>query len=251
MPSKQQKRLARDSALAGGAFAAGRQRKPRSRAARLRRFIRKLFRGSRAAETPPRERPGEDAVFRHLWRTATAASAHGKKFSIGQRNVLLFQMGKVASSALEVALIDRGINCFHCHSLRHSEEASRLSRMFGSKPSFSLAAIELKLLAKHTALHMLMRWYRTNEVSSGRRLKVITLTRDPATRYVSHLLQLVGHDPRDLIEWYREVTDGKAEGDLREASGTLLRRWLDWLSRRGPRSIWRRRGHAAMRWPWQ
>ena len=56
-------------------------------------------------------------MFEHLWRTAAAASPHGARFSIHQPNVLLFQMGKVASSALEVALIDRGINCFHCHIL--------------------------------------------------------------------------------------------------------------------------------------
>ena len=185
--------------------------------------MRKLF-GLHGDKKPGRvERPGEDIVFEHLWRTAAGASAHGRRFSIHQPNVLLFQMGKVASSALEVALIDRGINCFHCHSLRHQDEALRLSRMFQAEPGFRLAAMDLKLLAKHTSLNMLTRWYRTNEVSPDRRLKVITLTRDPFTWYVSQFLQRVGHDPQCLNDWHREFTNGKGEnGDVRAAAGALL-----------------------------
>jgi hypothetical protein len=180
---------------------------------------RSLF--GRRAKLP--RRPGEDEVFEHLWRTATFGSAHGRRFSIHQRNLLLFQMGKVASSALELALIDRGINSFHCHSLRYEDEASRLSRLFGNEPSFRLAAMDLKLLAKHTALGMLVRWHRTNEVAPERRLKVITLTRDPATWFVSQLLQRAGRRPGRFTDWHRAFA-GDAAGcsDLGAATAELL-----------------------------
>jgi hypothetical protein len=224
MPSTQHKPLASDGALAGSAPAGGRPRKPRSPAARLRRFMRKLFRGSRPGDKASRARPGEDEVFEHLWRTAAAASDHCRKLSIDQPNVLLFQMGKVASLALEAALIDRGINCFHSHFLGFEKEASRLSRLFQGEPNLRLAAIDLKLLARHTALNMLTRWYRGNQVAPDRKLKVITLTRDPVTWYVSQLLQHVGHNPRRLSKWHRDFSGaGAASDDVRPPASELLR----------------------------
>jgi hypothetical protein len=196
----------------------------RSPAARLRRFARKLMGGSPVeANGSARERPGEDAVFEHLWRTAAAASDYRRKLSIDHPNVLLFQMGKVASLALEAALVDRGINCFHSHFLGYGREASRLSRLFQAEPNMRLAAIDLKLLTRHTALNMLTRWYRGNQVAPERRLKVITLTRDPVTWYVSQLLQQVGHDPHRLTAWHRDLIEDAAGDDVRSAAVALLR----------------------------
>jgi hypothetical protein len=150
-----------------------------------------------------------------------AASPHRGRFSIHQRNVLLFQMGKVASSALEMALLDHGLNCFHCHQLSYEGEAPRLTRLFKADPDHRLAAIELKLLAKHTALNMLVRWYRQNAVAPGRRLKVISLTRDPAPRFISCLLQRHGYDAKPLLDWHRETSGGS--GDVGAAAGALMR----------------------------
>jgi hypothetical protein len=200
----------------------GAKRKKRSPAARVQRFVRKLLGLPRPGTKPP-ARPGEDDVFTHLWRSAAAASAHGKRFSIHQRNVLLFQMGKVASIALELALLDHGLNCFHCHQLSYEGEASRLTRLFRADLGFDLAAIELKLLAKHTALNMLVRWYRQHPVAPDRRLKVISLTRDPAARFISFLLQRHGYNPRPLIAWHRDAAGVTGAGDVATAAGALLR----------------------------
>ncbi|HET6622161.1 MAG TPA: hypothetical protein VFG64_19635 [Dongiaceae bacterium] len=189
------------------------------------RIVDRLLGRSRAAKRhKPRKRPGEDEVFENLWRIAAAASAHGPKLSIYQPNLLLFQMGKVASLALELALIDRGINCFHCHFLRHENEATRLSRMFHDEPSRRLAAVDLKLLAKHTALHMLARWYRANEVAPDRRLKILTLTRDPVAWHASQLLQRSGYNAQRLTDWHRAFAgDTPVGGDVGGAVAELLR----------------------------
>jgi hypothetical protein len=186
------------------------------------RIVDRLLGRSRLAR--PRKRAGEDEVYENLWRMAASASAHGSRLSIHQPNLLLFQMGKVASLALEAALIDRGINCFHCHFLRYENETTRLSRMFHGEPNRRLAAIDLKLLAKHTALHMLTRWYKTNEVSPDRRLKVLTLTRDPVAWHTSQLLQGSGHKAHRLIEWHRAfAVEGTASDDIGAAVAELLR----------------------------
>lgn len=113
-------------------------------------------------------------------------------------------MGKVGSSALAAAALDHGINCFHCHSLDYDSEAARLSRLFHREPNQILSALELRFLTKHTTLNMLIRWHKTNAASAGRKVKVISLTRDPVTRHVSHLLQRF--DIRSLASWYRVVT---------------------------------------------
>lgn len=189
----------------------------------MRRAIRKLLGLRGSARKSRRERPPEGAVFEHLWRAASAASAYPKQRSIRQPNVLLFQMGKVASLALQHAMLSNGINCFHCHTLRYEEEAQRLSQVFVSRTD-ALAVRNLKLLSKHTALNMLVRWYQANEVSPGRKLKVITLTRDPVTRFVSHQLQRLGYNAQPLIDWHHQVTGGSSiTADIREAACAMFR----------------------------
>ena len=96
--------------------------------------------------------------------------------------------------------------------------------LFQAEPGFRQAAIDLRLLAKHTSLHMLARWYRGNQVAPHRRLKVMTFTRDPVTWYVSQLLQRVGYDPRELNDWHRAFAGGDATSeDTGQAAGALLR----------------------------
>jgi hypothetical protein len=198
------------------------RRKKRSPGARVRRLVRKLL-GLSKTKAPQASKAPEGPVFTHLWRAAVAATHYRNRLSIHQRNVLLFQMGKVASSALQIALVDRGINCFHCHTLRQDEEAHRLSQLFETPPNLVLAARDLTMLSQHTALNMLARWYRTSEVPPDRKLKVITLTRDPVTRFVSHLLQRVGRDVRPLVDWHRAFSGGRTDGgDLGLAAAEMF-----------------------------
>ena len=160
--------------------------------------------------------------FTHLWRSAVAASAHSSYFSIGQRNVLLFQMGKVASSALQMALLNSGVNTFHCHELRHERQAARLGHLFTAEPDLRRAAVELKLLAKHTALNMLVRWYQQHQVAPERKLKVIALTRDPALRFQSALMQMFGYDPSRLVSWHRDFSGNSNIGEAAAATVALM-----------------------------
>lgn len=192
----------------------------------FRHLIRK-FRGRKtpAAVKSLRRRVGREAsnTFVNLWRNAVVMSAQPKKFSIEQPDLLLFQMGKVGSSAVASAALSHGINCFHCHSLDYDGEIARLSRLFHSEPSQILSALDLRFLAKHTTLNMLTRWYKTNASSARRKVKVISLTRDPATRHVSHLLQRF--DIRSLADWYRVATglDVMTDQDLAIAVTELWR----------------------------
>jgi hypothetical protein len=218
---------------------------------RLRRLVRR-FRGHQtpAAVKSLRSRVGREAsnTFVLLWRNAVVMSARPEKFSIDRPDLLLFQMGKVGSSALASAAQSRGINCFHCHSLDYDGEVARLSRLFHSEPSQILSALELRFLAKHTTLNMLTRWYKTNAASAGRKVKVISLTRDPVTRHVSHLLQRF--DIRSLADWYRVVTglDVVTDQDLTRAVTELWRQLAQLVLGSKPSVDFPKacaRGHAA------
>lgn len=199
-------------------------RKRKSIGARLRHFVRVRLGLRRATGRSSHVRAVEGPVFTHLWRSAVSASFHPDRFAIDQPNVLLFQMGKVASTALDNALFKRGINSFHCHSLRHEDEAGRLSQLFKAPPDIPLAARELKLLAKHTALNMLVRWYRSNQVPADRKLKVVTFTRDPVDWFISHFVQRFGHDACPLVGWHRHVAgNGLDRDDAGKAAAEMFR----------------------------
>jgi hypothetical protein len=190
---------------------------------RLRRLIGKLLGRARGGKrTARKDRSEQYIVFKRLWQVAAGASLHGERFSIRQPNLLLFQMGKVASTAIQAALIDAGINCFNAHALRHEDETQRLQRLFAEKPGSVLARSDLKLLAKHTALHMLVRWYRENKVATDRRLKVLTITRDPVSWYISHILESAGRNPNRLRKWHRDFS-GVPASDSGQAIEELLR----------------------------
>ena len=70
---------------------------------------------------------------------------------------------------------------------------------------------------------MLVRWYRQNPVAPDRKLKVISLTRDPASWFISSLLQRHGHDPMPLVNWHRDATGVSGADDVGAAAGALMR----------------------------
>jgi hypothetical protein len=189
----------------------------------LRRLVGRLLGRARGGErTARRDRSEQYIIFKRLWQVAAGASFHGERFSIRQPNLLLFQMGKVASTAIQAALIDAGINCFSVHELRHEDEVQRLQRLFTERPRSWLARSDLKLLAKHTALHMMVRWHKENKVAADRRLKVISITRDPVEWYMSHLLEQTGRNPSRLQRWHRDFS-GVTAADSGDAMEELLR----------------------------
>ena len=182
--------------------------------------MRKLLGGGRPVERPKKSE--QDIIFKRLWQVAAGASFHGERFSIRRPNLLLFQMGKVASTAIQAALIDAGINCFSVHELRHEDEAQRLQRLFTERPRSWLARSDLKLLAKNTALHMMVRWHKENKVAADRKLKVISVTRDPVSWYISHCLEQTGRNPSRLNRWHRDFS-GASASDSGDAMDALLR----------------------------
>ncbi len=163
--------------------------------------VKTLLGGRRAeSDTEPDER---ERTFRYIWHYLNIGSENDYPLKRKRTNVLVLQMGKVASSSIRAALCERGINAFHTHGLSPMPQQAMLSHLLAGEPTFRLVAQQLRRHIQHVAMHMLVRWYQAHKQYKGRRLKVVTLTRDPVTHYPSGLLDLrIGAKP-DIKGWYR------------------------------------------------
>lgn len=179
----------------------------------LGRNIMHLKRGLRAVRAflghgrPPTQSkpPLDDAqrTFRHIWHYLQVGSDRRYPLKRGQTNALVLQMSKVGSTSIQAALGQRGINAFHSHGLTSPAQHAMLSQLMESDLSFRLAAHDLRRHIQHVAMEMMIRWYRQHKQYKGRRLKVITLTRDPITHYPSSFLQRRDSVREKIVAWNR------------------------------------------------
>lgn len=166
------------------------------------RRVRALLTG-RARPTAKRPMAAKDRIFRHIWHRLEHAFERRHLLDRRQPNAIVLQMGKVASTSIQSALLARGINAFHSHGLSSTDQHGRLSHLMGAQLTFRLAAHDLRRHIQSAALHMMLRWYQAHQQYKGRRLKVITLTRDPVTYYPSAFLHRRDGSLPGILSWYR------------------------------------------------
>lgn len=155
---------------------------------------------------PTRSKPPLDdaqRTFRHVWHYLQVGSDRRYPLKRGQTNALVLQMSKVASTSIQAALGQRGINAFHAHSLSPDGQHALLSELMGNDLSFRLVAHDLRRHIQHVAMEMMVRWYRQHKEYKGRRLKVISLTRDPVTHYPSGFLHRRDSVRERIFAWSR------------------------------------------------
>jgi hypothetical protein len=158
----------------------------------------------------------KDRVFRHIWHRLEHAFERRHLLDRRHPNVVVLQMGKVASTSIQSALLARGINAFHSHGLSSPVQHDRLSQLLEAELAFRPAAHDLRRHIQSVALHMMFRWYRAHQQYKGHRLKVITLTRDPVTYYPSAFLHGRAGSLPGILNWYRARAGSSARGPLDE-----------------------------------
>jgi Putative capsular polysaccharide synthesis protein len=171
----------------------------------LRRARALLMGGEHAADKRPMEE--KDRIFRHIWHRLAHAFERGHLLQRGRPNAVVLQMGKVASTSIQSALLARRINAFHSHGLSSPIQRGRLSPLLEADLTFRLAAHDLRRHIQSIALHMMLRWYRKHKQYKRHRLKVITLTRDPVTHYPSAFLHRRDSSLPDILSWHRARTN--------------------------------------------
>lgn len=167
-----------------------------------RRFFDSIFGGAKPRAEKSKPDAGE-LTYQHIWSQLVDTGATRHPTDLERPNVLVLQMAKVASQSIRSALSERGINVFHCHGLSTARQDRDLDRLHRNDLSVNLVSQRLGQHFQYTCLHLLVRWYREYKTRHGRRLKVITLTRDPVNRYASNFMQHRAAARPQILAWRR------------------------------------------------
>lgn len=144
-----------------------------------------------------------ERIFRHIFRYLKVGTDKRYLPRLGQPNALVLQMAKVASTSIQAALRDRGINAFHSHGLSPAVHHAMLSQLLERDLTIPLAAGEFRRHILNVGMEMMVRWYQRHKQFRGWKLKVITLTRDPVTHYPSGLIQRIRMVKPAILAWQR------------------------------------------------
>ena len=155
--------------------------------------------------------------FRHIWQHLVHAT--DKKYRLKRRrpNVIILQMGKVGSTSIRAALCARDINAFHSHRLSPAMQQRALGRVLENDLTVRLVSRDLRKHIQNVALHALARWYERHKQYEGHKLRVVTLTRDPVTRYPSGFVYRWSAVRNRITAWHRSRSGAPADGPLPEA----------------------------------
>jgi hypothetical protein len=142
-------------------------------------------------------------AFRRIWHHLVYGSERRFPLRRSQPNVLILQMGKVASTSIRSALSRREINALHTHGLSPILQHGALTRLLVRDPTLRLASHDFRGHIHSIALHAMIRWYQRHKRYRGHKLKVITLTRDPIGRYPSAFVHRRDEAMRAITAWHR------------------------------------------------
>lgn len=189
---------ATDSAATGDAAAArdaARQR-PRGWLRRLKSALGLAQRKRRA-----KARTADDRAIAWLWPYLALTVKRDHPPLYENRDLLILQMGRVASISLQEALRTRGYNAYHSHGISEARRRGQLERLERSGTD-EAAIIALGSHVHALAHHELLRWYQRHKTRNGERLRIITLTRDPVSWMSSHLVLLKQYTVPAVRRWY-------------------------------------------------
>ena len=177
------------------------------------RRLARLFLGREEDRRQPEELDDVERSFRHIWRFLTVTSSQRHPPRRKRPNLLVLQMGKVASLAIHQALSETdAVNAFHSHSLSPGSQEQTLRHLLTGDFTHLLSR-DLRYHVQNVALGMLVRWYQAHGPYRGHRLKLVTLTRDPVNHYVSNFIQRRETLLPEVAAWQRARLGGAALDD--------------------------------------
>ena len=157
-------------------------------------------RGSKSSNRDIDER---ELCFDRIWEQLIRTGATRHRSDLKRPNVLVLQMAKVASTSIRSALNKRRINVFQCHGLSAARQERDLIRLRRADLTAKLIKRRLRQHLRYVCLHMMVRWYQKYKSRHGRKLKVVTLTRDPVDRFASNFMQHRSTALPQIVSWQR------------------------------------------------
>ncbi len=115
--------------------------------------------------------------------------------------IIVFQMGKVASTAICEGLSKSGFQAEQSHFLAENVLVEMTKRLLNpALNDFAIRHNEGQLIA-NTRLLRRVNWFKKNAAMTGKRLKVITLCRDPIDWYRSEFIQNFNGYYPEIAAW--------------------------------------------------
>jgi hypothetical protein len=165
--------------------------------------IRRLLRavtGRKKRNRRSKPRSADDHAIAWLW-PYLAPTTHRRYPPLYENgDAIIVQMGRVASISIRDAIRD-DYNAYHSHGFSNERCLYQLQALQPADggPSGDRAVRGFLAAVAHSAL---LNWYKRHKTRNGARLKIITLTRDPAT-WMSSNLVLRSHATLPQIRgWY-------------------------------------------------
>lgn len=159
------------------------------------------------------ERTADDRAISWLWPYLILSTNRKYPARYENRDALILQMGWVASMSIYHAMRERGYNAFHTHGISAGRRRDTLQHLSDeARPKHPVQPGDpLRSHMAAVAHHELLVWYRQHKRRNGERLRIVTLTRDPATWIGSHLILLLHKTLPQVRSWYRIHAGLKAD----------------------------------------
>jgi len=133
-------------------------------------------------------------------------------------DVFVFQMGKVASTSITQAITSQGLSAIQTHWLGQEQILGSLNETLLNVDLDEQTAFRgLDQFINNIRNTRTLLWYKKHHQRDGKKLKVITLTRDPLNWYWGHIAQNFDLYGRLMLDWYRQT---RLDSDNKRAAGT-------------------------------
>jgi Putative capsular polysaccharide synthesis protein len=170
----------------------------------LRRWLR-LVTGRRKRSPGSQPRSADDHAIAWLWPHLALTAGRRYPPLYENRDAFILQMGRVGSVSIAAAVRRRGYNAYHSHGFSDLHCAGTLQRL-QDRARLVSDSIAMRSHLAAVAHGELLHWYKRHKRRNGQRLKIITLTRDPATWMSSHLVLVKYATLPRVRRWYAAVS---------------------------------------------
>ena len=127
-------------------------------------------------------------------------------------HVIVYQMGKVASAAITSALKSRGFDAHQCHLLGEDKLVSQLKNALNPNLTAHEETHTMGQFFQNVELHRLVAKYQRKKFGPNKRLKIISLVRNPYDWYVSEFIQNFPAYEPGVLRWFAMNFPGEPQG---------------------------------------
>ncbi|MGA7799577.1 MAG: putative capsular polysaccharide synthesis family protein, partial [Gammaproteobacteria bacterium] len=182
----------------------------------------------RAIELDPDNRSAHDNLER------LASMRAGQQQRVPQETeVIVYQMTKVASTAVVNAIRRHNIDAEQSHFLGDAALTEELVRLGNPTLDRYFVLHVTGQLVRNLGLTRRLNWYRLNGEEQGKKVKIISMTRDPLSWFVAHFIQCFDGYIGGVRAWAADSGDVSPSAPLAELMEAFGRAVVSFMQEAG------------------